>query len=136
MSYFSNGVDNQYEKKQQRMDLRSHGTSAEAAMWKILNRRQIDGLRFRRQYSMGPYIMDFYCPELRLCIELDGEVHFHPGAGQHDLQRTRYLESMGIYVVRYENYNVFQCPQSIIEHIKQTARELRLRKKEAAEILP
>ena len=126
MSYANNGIDNIYSKKPQRRHLRNNGTSAEAAMWRILNKRQIEGLRFRRQYSIGPYILDFYCPDIRLCIELDGEVHYNESAAQHDAVRTRYLESHDIHVIRFENRDVFQSTQSIIEYIKQTATQLRL----------
>ncbi len=125
MSYTNNGIDNIYSKKPQRRNLRNNGTSAEAAMWRILNKRQIEGLRFRRQYSIGPYILDFYCPDIRLCIELDGEIHYNECAAQHDAVRTRFLESHDIHVIRFENRDVFQSTQSIIEYIKQTANQLR-----------
>lgn len=69
---------NRYEQVSQRRDLRRHATPAEAILWRLLSRRQVAGLRWRRQYGVGPYILDFYCPSMRLCIELDGEVHNTP----------------------------------------------------------
>ena len=64
---------NRKEKEVQRKELRSNGTKYEATLWLILKNRQIDGVRFRRQFSVGEYILDFYCPELKLGIELDGD---------------------------------------------------------------
>ena len=64
---------NRKEKEVQRKELRSNGTKYEATLWLILKNRQIDGVRFRRQFSVGEYILDFYCPELKLGIELTGK---------------------------------------------------------------
>ena len=58
------------EQKTIRRTLQTHGTPAEAMLWKMLKGRQMDGAKFRRQFSIGPYILDFYCPECRICIEL------------------------------------------------------------------
>ena len=55
-----------------RRELRNEGTAAEAVLWLLLKGKQLDGMRWRRQFGVGPYILDFYCPQLRLCIELDG----------------------------------------------------------------
>ena len=68
-------IMNKPELKSVRKDLRNMSTSAEATLWKLIKGQQIDGLKFRRQHSVGPYILDFYCPQFRLGIELDGEVH-------------------------------------------------------------
>ena len=64
---------NRKEKKVQRKELRSNGTKYEATLWLILKNRQIDGVRFRRQFSVGEYILDFYCPELKLGIDWTGK---------------------------------------------------------------
>ena len=63
------------ERKEMRQTLRTNGTSAEALMWKMLKGRQMEGAKFRRQFGIGPYILDFYCPECRICVELDGDGH-------------------------------------------------------------
>ena len=60
------------EQKEFRRDLRKGMTSAEVVLWKMLSGRRLEGLKFRRQFGVGPYVLDFYCPELRLAIELDG----------------------------------------------------------------
>lgn len=127
----SHPLDNLPEKMEQRRELRTHGTPAEGAMWRILRNRQVHGLRFRRQYSVGPYILDFYCPELRLDIEMDGASHFQYDGAEHDAERTRYLQcEHGIEVWRYENSQIFAQPQgNFVEALKLRLKE----KKEAKE---
>ena len=120
----SHPLENLPEKMAQRKYLRSHGTPAEGAMWRILRNRQVHGLRFRRQYSVGPYILDFYCPELRLDIELDGNQHYQQNGAEHDATRTRYLQhEHGIEVWRYENSQVFAQPQgNFVENLRERLR--------------
>jgi very-short-patch-repair endonuclease len=72
-----------------RRALRTDGTPAEAALWTLLKRRQLQGRRFRRQHSVRPYVLDFYCPEERLAVELDGSVHFEPARRAYDAARER-----------------------------------------------
>ena len=67
---------NKIENKDLRKSLRNHSTAAEAVLWRILKGKQLEGLKFRRQQGIGPYIVDFYCPKLKLAIELDGEGYF------------------------------------------------------------
>ena len=75
--------------KPRRRELRTYGTSAEAALWNLLKKRQLRGRKFRRQHSVGRYILDFYCPSERLAIELDGAHHYTPAGQDHDARRTR-----------------------------------------------
>ena len=106
------------ERKEMRQTLRTHGTSAEAMMWKILKGRQLEGAKFRRQFSIEPYILDFYCPEYRICIELDGDGHYSADGYEHDQKRNTYLyEKYGITTLRYENKDVFQFPETICKQI-------------------
>ena len=107
-----------------RRDLRKHGTPAEAYIWGYLKNRQAGGLRFRRQFSVDQYILDFYCPEVRVALELDGEVH--NAQIEHDRERDKYLsERYGIVVVRYENRHVFERPQQIIQELLEAAENQR-----------
>ena len=64
-----------------RRDLRNHATAAERALWQMLKGRQLHGRKFRRQRSVGAYVLDFYCPSERLAVEVDGSVHDDPAAG-------------------------------------------------------
>ena len=89
-----------------RKELRNHSTSAEATLWKMLKGKQIAGLKFRRQHSVGPYILDFYCPQIKLALELDGEVHNRQQ--DNDEQRSNFLNRVDdIEVLRFENRTVF-----------------------------
>ena len=74
-------------------------TPAEAALWKRLQKRQLEGRRFRRQHSVGPFILDFYCPEEKLAVELDGAVHDDPGRSEYDDERTASLQAHGSRVL-------------------------------------
>lgn len=100
-----------------RRHLRTHGTPAEAALWLRLQRRQLQGRRFRRQHSIGPFILDFYCPPERLAVELDGAVHDDPAQRAYDEARTAWLAEQGIRVVRFENRLVFECPEAVLAAI-------------------
>ncbi len=101
-----------------RKELRNHSTSAEATLWKLLRGKQIAGLKFRRQHSVGPYILDFYCPQIKLAIELDGEVHNRQQ--DYDEQRSYFLNKVeGIEVLRFENRTVFENSEQIIREIEE-----------------
>src|SRR6266480_5846198 len=89
--------------KRTRKNLRQSSTAAEAVLWTYLQKRKLLGKKFRRQSSVGPYIVDFYCAECRLVVELDGAPHFGAAAGEYDEQRTEYLEKAGLTVIRFEN---------------------------------
>ncbi|NQV01138.1 MAG: DUF559 domain-containing protein [Bacteroidia bacterium] len=108
---------NRKELKSQRKYLRNHATSAEAVFWKYLKNKQVGGLKFRRQHSIGSFIVDFYCPTLKLAIELDGEPHATQTGEEHDNARDRYLQNQGIVVIRFENRYAFDYPKDIIEEI-------------------
>jgi very-short-patch-repair endonuclease len=85
---------------------RREPTPAESRAWEILRDRRLLGLKFRRQQVIDGFIVDFYCPRLRLVIEVDGAVHDHPETRQYDTERTRHLESKGITVIRVRNEEV------------------------------
>ena len=98
--------------------LRNNLTSAEATLWRLLKGKQLGGKKFRRQHSVGFYILDFYCPSERLAIELDGEIHFREDVMRKDEERTKYLMSLNIKVIRFENEKVFQSPAAVLAEIK------------------
>ena len=91
-----------------RKDLRNNLTPTEAKLWKVLQNKNLEGRKFRRQHSVGNYILDFYCPAEKLAVELDGEVHFSDTARAFDRERTLFLENCGIRVLRFENKLVFE----------------------------
>jgi very-short-patch-repair endonuclease len=86
--------------------LRRHPTDAEAKAWSILRGRRLLGLKFRRQQPIAGFVVDFYCAELRLAIEIDGEVHDAPAHAACDAGRDHILRTWGIKVVRVSNANV------------------------------
>ena len=101
-----------------RTQLRSHLTPAEAFFWNLVKRSALDGRKFRRQHSVGKYILDFYCASERLGIELDGQVHFNDAAAIYDYERRLFLERFGIVVLRFENWLVFDEPEFVLGTIR------------------
>ena len=114
MAKQNNRKKNEYNRKY----LRSNSTSAEAVFWLMIKNKQLEGRRFRRQFSVGDYVLDFYCPQEKLAIELDGEPHFTGSGLAYDSARDRFLKEVGIKVLRFENWRVFECPEKVLEEIK------------------
>jgi very-short-patch-repair endonuclease len=111
-------LNNDPSLKALRRRLRSALTPAEARLWTQLQGRQLDGRKFRRQHSIGPYVLDFYCPEEHLAVELDGAAHDYESAVLRDRTRTHYLESVGISVVRFENRSVLENLDGVLSEIR------------------
>ena len=99
--------------------LRQECTDAERLLWGLLRGRQVDGAKFRRQHQYGPCILDFYCAEHRLAIEVDGGQHFSEAGSAEDAARTRYLGDRGIRVLRFDNRQVLQETEGVVEAIWQ-----------------
>lgn len=104
--------------KDYRKQLRNNLTSAEATLWKLLKGKQLEGRKFRRQFSVENYILDFYCPSERLAVELDGAGHFTEDGFLYDEERTKVLNSLDIKVIRFENKEVFDSPEHVLHAIK------------------
>lgn len=102
-----------------RRTLRNHSTSAEATLWTLLKDKQLDGFKFRRQHSIGEYVLDFYCPKKKLAVELDGNYHKEESQATHDAKRTGFINSKGITVIRIENNNVFDNTSAVLDYIRQ-----------------
>ena len=98
-------------------ELRKNMTEAEQILWKRLRRKQIFGVPFYRQKPLADYIVDFYCATAMLVIELDGSQHDTPDAKQYDAVRTKTLEAMGLRVLRFDNRQVLQELEAVIEVI-------------------
>jgi very-short-patch-repair endonuclease len=105
------------ELKSRRRELRATLTPAEALLWQHLQRRRLEGRKFRRQHSVGPYVLDFYCPSERLAVELDGAAHDHGLAWRRDVLRTTYLATTGVRVIRFENEDVVRNPEGVLASI-------------------
>lgn len=110
-------IHNQGDFKNLRKQLRHNLTPAEARLWQHLQNAQLDGKKFRRQHSVGNYILDFYCPLERLGIELDGRDHFTDNGFEADEKRTAYLNSLNIKIIRFENKEVFHQLEGVLQEI-------------------
>jgi very-short-patch-repair endonuclease len=109
-----------------RSSLRNSSTSAEVALWVLLKSKKLEGTKFRRQYSIGSYIVDFCCPSEKLIIELDGDPHGEYHRIQKDEIRDKYLESLGFTVLRFENRFVFQDPEYLKGEISKVLNKKRI----------
>ena len=98
-------------------DLRQNATDAENLLWRLLRDRQLNGAKFRRQHPVGPFILDFYCDEFKLAIELDGGGHAEEKQKLYDEQRTMVLEGEGIRVLRFWNNDVLTKTEAVLEVI-------------------
>ncbi len=103
--------------------LRREMTRAEELLWKQIRRKQIAGVRFRRQHPVGRFIADFYCHEARLIIEVDGGYHLDRDQAEYDKGRTHELSEMGIMVIRFTNEEVESNIKSVMDSIKKTLAE-------------
>jgi very-short-patch-repair endonuclease len=108
--------------KTRRRELRNNPTPAETILWKHLQRRQILGKKFRRQYSIGRYIVDFFCVECDIAVELDGAPHFGELGAERDGERTAFLQGQGIRIIRFENRIVHQNIEAVLETIREAVR--------------
>ena len=106
--------------KVKRKYLRNNSTKAEILLWKQLSRSKLYGLKFRRQHSIGHYILDFYCPEKRVAIELDGSAHGSDDRKKYDRERQRFIESCGIEVLRFYNDQVTNNIGGVLASILET----------------
>ena len=119
----SRGLFNRKRLEKRRKELRKVGTAAEAVLWKYLQKRQLLSKKFRRQESIGPYIVDFYCPECRVIVELDGDPHDEIVVAEYDAERTKFLEQYGMKLIRFENRVLFENPEAVLETIRQALSE-------------
>lgn len=105
--------------KELRRELRHDRSPAEHILWRFLRGRKFMGLKFRRQHSIGRYIVDFYCPAIRLVVEVDGTSHFEEPQIQRDSDREAFLKRLGIRTMRFRN-------DEIIHDIQRTFKRLQL----------
>ncbi len=110
---------NKIIEKEKRRDLRNDQTYCEKIIWSALRRKQIKGERFLRQYSIDQYVIDFYCPNLKLAIEIDGDDHFESEEKiEYDKKRQKYLESYGLTFVRYTDDEVYGNINKVVDKIE------------------
>ena len=103
--------------KQRRRELRRNQSDAERALWAKVRNKQFFGMKFFRQYSIGPYILDFYCPTVKLAVELDGGQHNQSDKRERDAARSEYLKTQGIDVMRFWNNEVLLDIESVLSKV-------------------
>ena len=110
--------------KDRRKELRNNATKAEKILWYELKGSKLEGFKFIRQYSAGPYILDFYCPKIRLAIELDGSQHREKGAKLYDQDRDSYLKSVNIKTIRFWNDELITNSNIVLNEILNLASKM------------
>ena len=110
-------IHNLPDKKTLRQKLRHTATPAEKVLWRSLKRSAL-GVKFRRQHGVGPYVLDFYCPEHKLAIEIQGGVHDDVLRGGDNAERQAYWESHGVQVLYFENRAQLELPDHVVEWIR------------------
>ena len=98
-------------------EMRRGATDAEAILWQMLRNRQLYGAKFRRQHQFGPYVLDFYCADLHLVIEVDGGYHAEQEQAEYDAIRSDELKSAGVTVVRFTNGDVLGDADAVAGHL-------------------
>ncbi len=97
--------------------LRAEQTEAEAALWQLLRNRKLIGEKFRRQVPISRYVVDFYCHERKLVVELDGAIHENPDQQLHDQNRDTFLHSLGLRILRFSNEEALGTTQAVLDQI-------------------
>ncbi len=101
--------------KESARGMRKEATSAEDALWERLRNRQVLGFKFRRQHTVGRFVLDFYCPEAKLGVEVDGSIHHE--LKEVDRERERHLQSRGICLLRFSNKQVMNDSDAVSREI-------------------
>ncbi len=107
-------------------NLRKNQTDAEKKLWAVLRNRQMAGTKFRRQFSIGRYILDFYSPKYRVGIEADGGGHYEDRENQRDKLRTKELSILGIEILRFNNLEILNNIEGVCEVIEQTIEDKKM----------
>jgi very-short-patch-repair endonuclease len=118
-------VFNRKRQKEIRRRLRNDMTKAEVTLWYSLKGKQLRGYKFRRQHGIGQYVVDFYSPELKLAIEVDGGSHDSPDMRKSDEERQRSIERYGIQFLRFTDDQVLGEPDRVAERIEYAVLDIR-----------
>lgn len=115
-------IFNKRSQTDKRRLLRNNATKAEDILWQRLKGKQIDGYKFRRQVSITEYVVDFYCPKLKLAIEVDGVTHSTNDEIEYDNDRQARIETLGIAFLRFKNEDIFKNPEKVVTEIVKRVR--------------
>ncbi len=115
-------IFNLHKYKERRKELRNNSTKAEKLLWKQLKNNRFLNLKFRRQQGIGKYIVDFYCYDKQLVIELDGDSHYNEDSQEYDKIRTEFMQTERIKVIRFTNTDVYENMNEVLEEIENQSR--------------
>ena len=115
---------NRITEKARRKELRNNPTEVEQKLWQYLKGKQVAGVKFRRQYSIDAYILDFDTPSLKLAIEVDGPSHFTSRGIEHDENRATHIEGFGIRILRFTNDDVCENIEGVLFGINEVVQEI------------
>ena len=116
---------NKHSELQKRKRLRNNATKAERILWKYLKNNQLENSKIRRQYSIDQFVLDFYCPDLKLAIEIDGKSHLNKDQIPYDIERQNYIKSFGIQFLRFTNDDVYNNIESVLTQISCRIKDLK-----------
>ncbi|MEG4228460.1 endonuclease domain-containing protein [Microcoleus sp. N9_B2] len=116
---------NKTSEKLKRQRLRREMTKAEKRLWEKIKNRQLENCKFRRQYSVAEFVIDFYSPEIKLALEVDGDSHFQEDAVEYDAERQEFIESARINFLRFTNDNVYHNLDGVLDVIVDGIKSLR-----------
>jgi very-short-patch-repair endonuclease len=105
------------KKKGRSRELRKHMTEAEIIFWDMVRNKRLNNLKFRRQQVINRFIVDFFCCELNLCVEIDGDVHNDDYQREYDKERDVILSQNGLKIIRIKNEDVLNCPDNVRDRI-------------------
>jgi very-short-patch-repair endonuclease len=111
-------IFNRKETIEKRRQLRANQTEAEKILWSKLRNKQLAGYKFFRQYGIGSYIADFYCPLLKIVIEVDGSQHFSKEGLVYDKEREKIFKDLGIRTIRFSNIDVLNNIEGVYQSIQ------------------
>ena len=103
--------------------LRKGQTRAESILWNELRNRRLEGLKFRRQHPVNDFILDFYCPQASIGIEVDGSIHDISEQKEYDIERHNSLNNLGIHLIRFTNNDIYDGLERVIEIIRITCKQ-------------
>ncbi|MGA9364243.1 MAG: endonuclease domain-containing protein [Bacteroidota bacterium] len=117
-------IYNKSSETDKRRMLRRSMSKAEVLLWTHLSRKQMLGYKFRRQHGVDQFVIDFYCPKLRLAVEIDGPSHAEQEAVEYDKMRQSYIEALGIRFLRFQNDEIYEDMQSVLESVASKIKSL------------
>jgi very-short-patch-repair endonuclease len=117
-------IFNRAQQPTTRRALRKSLAPAEALLWTHLRDRQMLGYKFRRQYGVGAFVVDFYCPALKLALEVDGRSHIGEAAGERDAARQAWIEMFDIRFLRFTDQDVLRSTEAVLKHIASVIQQI------------